>query len=75
MNSRKSLYFALIALLMVLALPAQSAAQHTHYKLIDMGTFGGPASHLTDPGNGPGFLVLNNAGVRTSTMHSSGAMA
>jgi len=55
--------FALASLIVALALPVQLAAQHTRYKLIDMGTFGGPASYLTDPGNGPGFLVLNDAGV------------
>src|SRR5215470_8009574 len=50
-------------LLAAMALPAEMAAQSTRYKLIDMGTFGGPASYLTDPGNGPGFSVLNDAGV------------
>jgi len=46
-----------------LATPRQALAQHTQYKLIDMGTFGGPASYLTDPGNGPSLLVLSNPGV------------
>ena len=45
-----------------LALPLQLAAQHTRYKFIDIGTLGGAASYLTDPGFGPGELVLNNRG-------------
>jgi probable HAF family extracellular repeat protein len=39
------------------------AAHYHHYKLIDLGTFGGPASYLTDPGNGRSVLVLNNQGM------------
>ena len=62
MNSTK-LYLAVIAMFAASALPSRVAAQHTQYKLIDMGTLGGPASYLTDPGNGPSFLVLNDAGV------------
>ena len=38
-------------------------ASPPQYRLIDMGTFGGPASYLTNPGNGLGFSVLNDAGV------------
>lgn len=44
-------------------LPVELVAQQARYKLIDMGTFGGPASYLTDPGNGPSFLVLSDSGV------------
>jgi hypothetical protein len=50
-------------LLTALALPISLAAQHTRYKLIDLGTLGGPASYLTEFGAGGGEPVLNNAGV------------
>src|SRR6516225_3643905 len=63
MKSREWPLVFVIAILIALALPGQLAAQHSRYKLIDVGTFGGPASYLTDPGNGPSFLVLNNAGM------------
>jgi probable HAF family extracellular repeat protein len=54
---------AIAIVVAALEMPVQLAAQQIRYKLIDMGTFGGPASFLTNPGNGPGFLVLNDAGV------------
>jgi len=43
MKSRTLTCF-IATLFAVLALPLQLAAQHTKYKLIDLGTFGGPAS-------------------------------
>ena len=59
-------------LLAALALPGELAAQHNqganskhhHYKLIDMGTFGGPSSYVQiDNGvNGAPNQVLNNRG-------------
>src|SRR5215471_13446227 len=52
-----------VVLLAVLVLPVQLPAQHTGYKLIDIGTLGGPASYLTDPGVGPQTDVLNNRGM------------
>jgi probable HAF family extracellular repeat protein len=63
MKSRTLTCIIAIALFAALAIPVQLAAQHTRYKLIDLGTFGGPASRLTDPGDGPGFQVLNNRGM------------
>jgi probable HAF family extracellular repeat protein len=43
-----------------LVLPVQLAAQHTRYKLIDIGTLGGPNSFPSPAGSG--ILMLNNAG-------------
>ena len=64
MKSRTLKCIIAIVLFATLATPVRLAAQqHTLYKLIDIGTFGGPASYLTNPGNGPGFLVLNDPGV------------
>lgn len=50
MKSRKQYCFTAITLLVALAIPISLAAddegdnhhKHHHYKLIDMGTFGGP---------------------------------
>jgi hypothetical protein len=45
-----------ITLFGALVLPIQLAAQgQPRYKLIDIGTFGGTASYLSDPGEGRGF--------------------
>jgi probable HAF family extracellular repeat protein len=57
---------AAIPLLAALAFPIQLAAQQPRYKLIDLGTFGGPSSYLATS-NGvtsPGAVnqVLNNQG-------------
>jgi len=58
-----------ITLLAALALPIQLAAQHTRYRLIDIGTLGGPSAH--GPGNGPGSQFLNNAGMVAGTAETT----
>lgn len=52
------------SLLLLLALPPQMAAQHTRYKLIDLGTLGGPSA-IEPPF--PGSQLLNNAGLLAGT--------
>jgi probable HAF family extracellular repeat protein len=50
-----------ITLFAALAIPVQLAAQeHNHYKLIDMGTLGGPSAYKSV--NAPGYQIINNAG-------------
>jgi probable HAF family extracellular repeat protein len=65
MKSRCPLCFAAIALFVALAMPVHLAAQgdhgHHHYKLIDMGTLGGPTSFLNQPFNG--VPALSNTGL------------
>ena len=52
-----------------LAVPARLAAQNTRYKLIDIGTLGGPSAH--GPGNGAGSQLLNNSGQVAGTADTS----
>jgi probable HAF family extracellular repeat protein len=60
----KALAFA-ATFLAALTLPARlNAQQHTRYKLIDMGTLGGPHSYGSV--NGDGFQLLNGSGVVAS---------
>jgi probable HAF family extracellular repeat protein len=63
MKSRTLTCITALTLFAALAAPAQLAAQHTRYKLIDMGTFGGPASKVNNGGDGNNLVnVLNNRG-------------
>jgi hypothetical protein len=66
MKSRFLMCFTAIPLFAVLAIPSRLAAQdkrdhhhqHHHYQLIDMGTFGGPASFVLETTN----LIAGNKG-------------
>ena len=69
MKSKTLTCITAITLLATLALPAQLAAQHTRYKLIDLGTLGGPASY--ESVNGEGNQILNNSGVIASSADTS----
>jgi len=78
MNPRTSKWFAAIALILsfltVARTPAQTQeeqkgqkTQHHHYKLVDMGTLGGPNSGLSVPG----FQILNNRGMFAAFANTS----
>jgi len=59
----------LSALLIALATPDRLRAQHTNYKLIDIGTLGGPTAYESD--SGFGNRILNNAGEIASSADTS----
>jgi probable HAF family extracellular repeat protein len=67
MNSRKLMCIQGIVLLVAVVVPVGLAAQdkqdhqHHHYKFVDLGTLGGPASYFS--AGGAGNRVLNNKGV------------
>jgi probable HAF family extracellular repeat protein len=65
MKNNLTAFIAALTLCAAWVAPAQLAAQtptkHHHYKLIDLGTLGGPHSYGSV--NGDGFQLLNNSGV------------
>jgi probable HAF family extracellular repeat protein len=80
MKSNKLTCLMLLALFATVAIPDRLAGQeqtdnkdpkpeHRRYKLVDLGTFGGPTSYLSI--NGPGLPILNDSGVVTSFADTS----
>src|SRR5579862_1625069 len=66
MKSRTLICVFVVALFAALAIPIQVAAQgqthFRHYKLIDLGTFSGPASYINPSFAQGAFNQLNNRG-------------
>jgi probable HAF family extracellular repeat protein len=56
---------ATVALLAVLSIPIQLAAQHTRYKLVKIDTLGGPSSYPSV--SRPGYQILANSGIVSMT--------
>src|SRR5437667_191282 len=65
MKCRTLTLISAISLLAALALPVEVAAQHTRYKLIDIGALGGAVSYIA--GNETGHRQLNNRGIVAGT--------
>jgi len=61
----------LVTTLLALAIPLYGAAaqKHDHYKLVDLGTLGGPHSYGSF--NGDGFALLNESGLVASYADTS----
>src|SRR4029077_9433155 len=71
-------FFSTLALLAALAIPDQTTAQdaqqeskphHHKYKLIDLGTFGGPQGFINPTGNG--WPYFNNVGDIVATAQTA----
>jgi probable HAF family extracellular repeat protein len=73
MNSSYKKQLIALSLFAALVAPSQLTAQapekHPHYKLVDLGTLGGPHSYGSV--NGDGFQLLNNGGVVSSYADTS----
>jgi len=70
MKFKFSTYTTTVALLAALAIPLQLVAQHTRYKLIDLGTLAGP-NNFGAVSQGVGLQVLNNRGIVTGSAETS----
>lgn len=68
----KGLFVCILALTLIIVFttPLPVAAQQPRYRLIDMGTFGGPSSDVGGGGNGTS-RVVNNRGTLTGWADSS----
>jgi probable HAF family extracellular repeat protein len=66
MKSRPLTCITVMTLFAALAIPAQLAAQHTRYKFIDLGTFGGSGSYFIFTSS-----TLSKEGVATGTADTS----
>jgi len=66
-KTNQSVHIGAIALFTVLTIATEMSAQQPRYKLIDMGTFGGPQSYLNDGNDGTNSTrILNNRGAMAS---------
>lgn len=82
MKSRRLKCITAMTLFAALAIPVRLAAQkqkegkeHHRYKVVDIGTFGGPASFIANDPSGAGGAsgVLNNRGIVVSGADTSTA--
>lgn len=60
-----------IALAIITMHPVQLNAQRTRYKLIDLGTFGGPQSYIADGADITAVRALNNKKIFTGWADTS----
>lgn len=74
MKKNRSAYIGAIALIAALTMGSEVSAQQPRYKLIDMGTFGGPASGLNSGDHGSfSVSVVNNQGTLAGLAETSQA--
>ena len=80
MNSKRWTRIIALAVFVALAIPVSLAAQdkqdhhhkHHHYKLVDIGTFGGPASYIN---NAAALGAPNQINNRGAVVGSAGSLA